>query len=489
MNRECLNSPTRNLGLALALLALWLEASAIAGGFSVTTFGSRRTGMLANMAADDEITTLYHNPAALADLKGLRLHGSNSFSFLDTEFRLQGLDPDQFPEIVCADPPAECSWPVGQDGYYTKDIRPLSTFGILPYVGISTDLGLVSSALKNVVISAAITAPNFYAGELPADAPSSYYFIEGHFLVLSSMFGVGWRINDWLAVGGTAMYNYMQLEYAQRFSLANVLWGKNGENALVAKVAQAAVGDVRMNISGTDHGFGWTLGALISPFDWLSIGVAFNDATDPRLESGVKIQPLRAGMTLEKFEEQVALFGYELPTGLIVEMPIPPFLSAGVNVHFWGRFEVGFDCRVWFYNVYETQVLEPIYAPGGTGKPAITKEGLSQEKDYSASYDLSLGFLVRPFESLPEIEFLAGAGFDKSPVPDERFTIDNPSMDNWRVAGGARWSPPDGFRIALTYVYMGYIERNVTTSKTSPPLNARGRGSNQFPRLEIEYVF
>ena len=84
---------------------------------------------------------------------------------------------------------------------------------------------------------------------------------------------------------------------------------------------------------------------------------------------------------------------------------------------------------------------------------------------------------------------MGGIGFDKSPVPDKYFTIDNPSMDNWRFSLGARWNVQSGFRVALTYMFIGYLGRDVTDSAGVPPLNARTKGSNQFPRLELEYLF
>ncbi len=469
-------------------ILLLAEGSALAGGFSVTTFGSRRTGMLANIAAPDDLTALYHNPAALADQPGLRLHLSNSVSFLGTSFRLQALDADRFPEVACEDVDA-CAWPVDSRGYYTRRIEPLSTMGVLPYVGISQDLGVISPALRDVVLSAAITAPNFYAGRMPGEGPSAYFFVEGYFLVISSMLGAGWRINDWLAIGGTVMYNYMRLSYSQLFSLADLLMGRDGSgNPLVASMTQTMIGDVRMDYGGLDHGVGWTLSALFSPTSWLSVGVSYNDATDGRFNGDVDLSPSRTGVTREELITTAESFGFRLPDELIVEMPIPPFISAGVSFRPSRTLEIGFDSRLWLYNVYKKQVLIPVYHTT-EGKAPFTEDQLSRQKNYNLSYDLSLGVLLRPLPSVPPLQLLAGVGFDKSPVPDDTFTIDNPSMDNYRFALGVRWFPERGWRAALTYTYMGYLERDVTTSKANPPLNARGEGTNQFPRLEIEYVF
>jgi long-subunit fatty acid transport protein len=472
------------------VLCLCCAATAAqAGGYAVTTFGSSRTGMLANVASVDEATAVFHNPAALADQKGWRLHLSSSVSFVGTEFRLQALDAERFPEISCEAGANDCAWPVGEDGFYERPIRPLSTVGLLPYVGVSRDLGIISESLRDVVISVAVTAPNAFGMELPDDSPTSYSFIKGYFVVLSSIVGLGWRLNEHFAIGGNIMYNYMRTRYSRRFSMTDILRGRdNSGNPALASTAQQMIGDVRMDFEGVDHGVGWTLSALYSPTRWLTFGFSYNDSSDARLKGDVEIEPVSGDVTQETLNSLVGMLGYRLPSGLIVEQAIPPFVTAGFNLHFSRYFEVGFDARLWFYNIYERQVIEPVYSTQ-EGTAPMTKEQLSQEKDYSISYDLSLGVLVRPIPQLPQLQVMAGGGFDKSPIPDEYFTIENPSMDNWRVACGVRWHPDRGIRVALTYMYIGYLDREVTTSKTSPPLNGTGVGSNQFPRLELEYVF
>jgi long-chain fatty acid transport protein len=466
--------------VAVVCLATIHPGRAEAGGFSVTQFGSRRTGMLANMGAPDEATALFHNPAGLADQHGWRLHLSSSMVFADSKFKLVALDPTRFPEIDANE------WPVGSDGHYERIIEPLSTMGFLPYVGASRDLGAVN--LRDVVISVAVTAPNVYAGTLPESGPSSYFFIEGYFVVLSTIVGAGWRINDKISVGANVMYNYMRLSYAQRYSMADALRGRdNSGNAALADAAQLILGDLRLDYTGVDHGFGWTLSLLYSPTSWLSIGAAYNDATDARFEGDVELSSYL--QSKEGLDTVVKAFHYRLPTGLIVEMPIPPFISFGVNLHASRYFEVGADVRLWLYQVYKQQVLEPIYDTE-EGEAPFTKENLTRDKDYGLSYDVSLGVMVRPLPGrLPALELMAGGGFDKTPVPAENFTIDNPALDNWRVSTGVRYRFSCGLRVAATYIYLGYIERVITDSAQWPPLNGRGFGSSHTPRLELEYHF
>jgi hypothetical protein len=170
-------------GAAVLLLALLAPALAGAGGFHVSVIGGRRNGMLANLAAPDDVTAIFHNPAGLAELPGLRLEIFGSATFLSNRFELQALDPARFPEINperCGTAGHEpCPWPVGADGYYARTIEPESTFGVLPFLGLSTDLGFLSERLGDVVVGLAAYAPDLYGGVFGDSGPTAYSMTDG----------------------------------------------------------------------------------------------------------------------------------------------------------------------------------------------------------------------------------------------------------------------------------------------------------------------
>jgi phosphate-selective porin len=57
------------------------------------------------------------------------------------------------------------------------------------------------------------------------------------------------------------------------------------------------------------------------------------------------------------------------------------------------------------------------------------------------------------------------------------------------AAAGVRWQVHHHVRLALAYMLLVYLARDVTTSETSPPTNVRGGGYNHIPSLEIEASF
>jgi long-subunit fatty acid transport protein len=473
---------------ALAVLA---AAQAEAGGFHISIIGGRRNAMLTNLAAPDDMTALFHNPAGLADLRGRRFHLFGSMNFLQNEFEVMALDPERFPEINpegCGQGDADpCPWPIADDGYYEQAISPESTFGVLPFLGFSTDLGFVSRRLEDVVLSVGAYAPNLYGGTLSTEAPTRYFMTKGYFAVVSATLGLGWRVNRRLSLGFNVSYNYMRMVYGVRYSSIDVLTDEGEDPDWIADLVQQTYGDLDMSYEGEDHGMGWSVGALITPTDWMSIGLSFMVTQGPTFRGDLDLRSTRNPEV--DLEEEFAGLGYSLPYGLEVEMPIPPAIGVGLNFTPLDWFEFGIDLRLWLYTVYTYQALRPLYRDDQTGIRPMTEASLSREKDYDLSTEIALGLLFRPFRTQPGLELMAGIGYDQSPVPDESFSLDNPSMSQVVASAGVRWQLHRNVRMSAAYMLLVYLRRDVTSSETSPPTNVRGQGLNHIPSLEIEVAF
>ena len=466
--------------------------SAWGGGFTMTSFGGRRMGMMANLAAPDEVTALAHNPAGLADQPGSQVYIFMAPTFMNLSIEMKAHDPARFPEInpagcgTAGNRP--CPWPVGDDGYYTRAIEPERYFGIIPYLGAATDLGFLG--LPKVVVSAAIYAPNFYGAYFSDQSPSAYNFVGGLFLVTAATFGGGVRLTERVSLGGYLSYHYMRLSMSQLLSVTDLLTPKGQIPDAMARVAQGALGDIDLDFSGVDHGVGWGLGALITPVPGLNIGLAYSGGSPARFEGDVTFSA-RGEMIAdqEQFRQVVSGLNYKLPSRLTIEMPIPHALSFGVNVAFGRRFEIGIDYRVWLYNLYKKQKITPYYNPGDKGTAPISEASLSRDKSYSPSWQVAGGFLVRPFSRLLGLELMAGVGYDASPIPDETLTLDNPSLDHVKVTAGVRWAINRTWRLSAGYHAAIFLRTDITTSRTNPPTNVRGGGVSHSPAFSVNYTF
>jgi long-subunit fatty acid transport protein len=119
----------------------------------------------------------------------------------------------------------------------------------------------------------------------------------------------------------------------------------------------------------------------------------------------------------------------------------------------------------------------------------MTEESLTRDKHYKLSWELGIGVILRPFKSRRDIELMAGIGYDQSPIPDETFSLDNPSLSQLAASIGTRFRVGAKWRFAVTYLLLAYLPREVKLSKTSPPTHVQGHGYAHLPGIEAEYTF
>jgi long-subunit fatty acid transport protein len=465
-----------------------------AGGFHITIFGVRRTGMLTNMGNPDDATALFANPAAMADHPGLEVQASVGVTFFDSHTHLQALDPIRFPSV---NPPgcgmngkAACPWPINSQGYYETDLQPTSYLGLIPYLGATQNLGAFSKKLRDVTVSLAIYSPGAYGASLPSDAPSAFFATKGLFLMGAVTGGAGWRINKYIAIGGNLSYNYMRLNFGQKFSTTDALTPDGQMPDGTARAAQIILGDLQMDYTGEDHGVGWALSTLITPTPWLGIGLLYGGWTSPTFTGPLSLIGLgTANQTPQELRGIAGTYMIKLPIALQVEQPIPPTIQTGINIKASDWVEVGFDFRTWLYSLYNKENITPIYGPEpGTPPPSLSADKLSKYKHYSNSYQACIGALVRPLRNHRQLEVMGGMGYDTSPIPDEAFSLDSPSMDQWFIGVGFRELIKGHWRVGASYEWTYYIPRNITTSMTSPPTNVRVNAIAHIPTFEISYI-
>jgi long-subunit fatty acid transport protein len=459
----------------------------------VLTFGGRRVALVSNLARPDDPTALFHNPAGLADQHGVQIYFFLAGGFVDLEATIQALDPDRFPEINpagCGQAGATpCPWPIGDDGYYRSSISPERYFGIMPYLGLATDLGFLGRRWRDVVLSIAFYSPNFYGAYLPEDAPTSYHIISGLFLMGTASVGFGWRINERISLGADFSYNFMYLSMSQKYSLVDALTPQGEEPSSIIRFAQEVLGDIRMDFTGIDHGFGWGVGAVISPLDWFHIGLRYTVSSNARIEGDVSFSALGEGIEPGEFEETVRTVGYRLPERLMVEMAIPQSLQAGVLFDIGWRVELSMDFRYWFYSLYQEQRIVPSYNPDDTGQEPFSEEALTRPRRFTDSFQVTGGVLVRPTSRVRGLELMLGFGYVHSPVPDETYSLDTPLARHIKITGGFRWRIDPHWRISLAYQCNLNFPTNVTTSETHPPTNVRGTSTGHVPAAEVTYTF
>jgi long-chain fatty acid transport protein len=478
-------------GCFLCAAVVALPRPVLAGGFHISTIGLRRSAMTTNIANPDDVTALFHNPAGLADLPGVQTQLSLGLAFLDSSMQLQALDPARFPAIngvSCGTAGmSPCAYPIGADGYYRQNFKPTSYFGMIPFLGFSLDLSRYRPRLKGLTVSAALFAPGAFGATLPSTGPTSYYVTSALFIIASAAVGLGYRVNRYFAFGFNLSYNYMRLGLTKNFSTVDALTPAGQPPGSLAKTAQAVLGDLNMDFSGSDSGAGWSLGILVNPTRWLALGASYSGWTSPTFDGPVTIGATNVNSSADLRSVATAV-GYKLPRRLHVSLVVPPNVQWGMNLTPSDRVEIGFDCRLWLYSLFKKEIVNPIYDPNEPGAEPLTEAQLSENKDYTTSYQVNFGILFRPVKKRRSLEIMAGVGFDRSPVPDRTFSLDNPSLDQAYAAVGVRDLVGRHWRIGVSYMFAALLARDITNSQTSPATNVRIHAWEHQPTFEIAYI-
>ena len=474
----------------LALIALLCaqaatSAESLAGGFTITTMGGRRNGGFANLASPDDPTAIFHNPAGLPDLEGHRLHTSMSYYLSRTRFQMEALDPARFPEIDRQE------WPVRQsDNYYDRTLTPDRTFGVVPFLGATFDLGAINPDWDHAAAGIALYLPAFVGATMPERAPSAYHIVDGFFGVGGVSFAAGWRLHRMLSIGASVTYMYMRAQKKQRISITDSVTPAGQTPDAMTLLGHRMVGDITLDYTGIDHGAGWGVAVLFTPAPWISMALNYQGGTKPELEGDVSFRVADP----KALETALDLFGYRLPRRLMVEMAFPHSINAGFVLKPTRWFEFAVDLRTWLYQLFDTQKVEPIYESDvSDDQKPFTSDNLSADKNYTLSYEICVGVLARPFHAwgslLRTLEVMAGFSYDQSPVPDETFSFDNPSLSSYNVGLALRWQVTKRWRPSLTLAQYYYVERHVTNSTLAIPANGRGKGYAFVPGFELEYTF
>jgi long-subunit fatty acid transport protein len=466
-------------GTLLALALLFCAGPSHAGGFHISTIGLRRSAMTTVIAEPDDVTALFHNPAGLADLPGLQIQLSLGLAFLDSSTHLQALDPARFPAIN--------GYPIGPDGYYLQDFKPNSYFGAIPFLGFSLNLGRYKPRLRGLTVSAALYAPGAFGASLPSSGPTSYYVTSALFVIASAAVGVGYRINRYISIGANLSYNYMRLGLSRNFSTVDTLTPNGQPPGSLARTAQAVFGDLTLDFDGADSGAGWSLGILVNPTPWLAFGASYSGWTSPTFDGAARIGAVNIDNP-DDLRSAAAAVGYKLPRRLRVNLVVPPNVQWGINVKPTDRVEIGFDCRLWLYSLFKREVITPIYDPNEKGTEPLSEAQLSEDKGYTTSWQLNLGVLFRPMKRRRSLEVMAGVGYDKSPVPDRTFSLDNPALDQAYASVGVRDLIGGHWRIGIAYMFAAQLPRDIKNSETSPPTNIRIYAWEHQPTFEVAYV-
>ncbi len=427
--------------LACAATAVVTATPARAGGFGIPEVGVRRTGMAAVVGRPDEPSAVFHNPAGLTLLPGVRVYATFGLAVLTTEFKLRPWD--QSDRWIDA--------PVDANGYYPTT-RPTRAIGAIPMLTASAEI--LPGKLWGAV---AAYVSNGTGAQFAETDVTRYHLIDGYIVSPTLTAVAAYQINRKLSVGlGAGMMNVRVHGKRHLFPIVN---GIDAERLLGS--------NAELVIDGEDWKFTWNAGVLARPIPKLTLGATVIGRVDPMLEGEVRLTTgADATVPGDKYVGNQK-------TGLV----LPWTFLGGANYDVTPKLEIGSEVRYYLYRSYKEQRTQI------NGLPLVSQ--LLTPKNYNDSWQLAGGVRVHDLPQAPRVELMAGVHYDRTPAPAQTVTFDQPTFSHWGLHTGVRF-PVGRFKLAASYLHYWYDIPIIKDSVTNPPSNIRGAGGNNIMTVSVE---
>ncbi len=428
------------------LMVLAVPSTVLAGGYSNLDFGGRRMGMFAVVGKPDDLTAVFHNPAGLTLQSGTQFYFSLSNFILDLGLKMYDSDGKLRP--------------------FDHEITPKLSYGAIPFIGVSSDLGT-----ERFRLAFALYAPNAYGASLPLDEPTRYHATQALFVSGRATLAAAYDFNDYITIGGSLSLLYTYLT-AQRYLNTGMLpAGSDSQNdpkydGRFKSREETLNTDMILDIQGDNITWAFDVGVLVKPVKSLSIGMIFSSGSELNLRGDVKASWAKDGALIGKTKQTT-------------NMIIPLAIRAGVNWAIVPNFEVGADFSYWHYQTNQMQVSTLDDKLAGLS-------GFADPKNFKNSWNWCVGFLYRP---IPELDLMAGYQMDYTPNPTSTMSLENPGVDQKGFSIGTRWRINDRWRVSLAYVHNWFDLIDVQDSIGTPPANAKGHGANNEVAFDFQYRF
>jgi long-chain fatty acid transport protein len=388
----------RKIAGALTVLTLMLSGmSAEAAGLWLYEMGTPDVGTasagMASRASD--AATAFANPAGMARLGQSQLMVGVQPIYADIKF-----DTD------------EATFG-GNDGGNAGGFIPT---GSLSYVrSVSNDLKL--GFTFGSYLGLGVDFDKQWAGR--------YYIQQEDFLTVFANGAVGYRVNDWLSVGGGMSLVYGELDV--QTNINNLLDGGQ---------------DGRIKLKTDDTDVGWNAGVLVEPAAGTRLGLTYISKVDLKYKDRPSFNgagPLLNGaLQLSGLANAQTTFDFTLPNQLMLsayhELSRDLAIMADLGWQNWSKFgQIGLS-------------IDTTTAPGNPLSPSTTLDANFQDTWH---YALGARYRLNPQWSVS-----AGFAYDSSPVTNSDRSIVLPLDRQYRYALGVQYDWRKDITLGAAYEYL-----------------------------------
>jgi long-chain fatty acid transport protein len=226
-------------------------------------------------------------------------------------------------------------------------------------------------------------------------------------------------------------------------------------------------GEGSVNIQGSTANYGFNAGIMYSNEDGLNVGISYRSQIDMAVDDADA-----------RFSVPQSLQANFPPENRVaVTLPLPANLDFGVSYQVNRELMIGMALNYVFWSAYDT--LSFNFA---TNTPTL--QDSHNPREYRDRLIVRLGGQYRVNESL---YLRAGGYYDPSPVNENYFSPETPSLDNIAFTAGLSFLPMENLSIDLSFLFIMGMEREVRYA----PENFGGTYKSRayIPGIGISYQF
>lgn len=441
--------------VAAAAVTVMTAGTAAAGGFQIPETGTRRTGMGAVVGRPDDGSAVFHNPAGITMMDGVHFFAHAGAAIISTEFNIRPWDlrddgtygSDEYLGVEA-----------GADGYYDT-VKPSRAFGVIPMMVGSAQITKKLYAAVSVYVGNA-TGAAFNEADV-----TRYHLIDGYVIAPQANLTVAYKVTPRLALGASIGVMNIRVKGKRNF-YPRVVLSPGADPIDIDQVFGTGTNPL-FTLDGEAWAPAWNAGLLATPSHNLSFGIAVTGKVETKYEGDI-------ALISSSDPENNSMYGTHKTTQYL-----PLTLAAGVNFDATPQLELGIESRFWYYKPYKEQVTEI--------RGFIINE-LRTQKNFRNSIQVAGGARLHNLKSLPGLEIMLGAHYDRTPAPAQTLTLDQPSFSHPGLHSGIRYVRGQ-HRLGLTYTRYWYDVPTVNDSTTFPPLNFTGDGVSNIVSLSYEGTF
>lgn len=432
---------TRRMGALSILGSLTLCANAAhAGGYYVAEQGSRAMALSGAVTAyNPSVSTLMHNPAGLANLRGTHFQLNTLGVMLDVQNWRRPLEDQQ-----------------GKLHFFDK-AQNTNRFGAVPSFFASSDFGV-----RNLSVGLGVYVPFGAELEFPTDGEQRYVVTKTNLRNFYVTPTVSYRLDSGLSFGLGLSYIYSTFEMRQANSMLFGLGGGASANPMPAIELDGVNA-----LAGTDKAsFGANIGIQYTePHERYAVGISAMLPTNIDFEGPAFFKSkglLGPDQLGEEFEGK--LKAGERDDRFHVRFKNPLVLRTGLMVRPIDQVRVSLDLN---YQRWSTS--ESLDIDFENNWPMLPSEGtiiydISTPLKWKDTFSVRTGVEAQPKADFPLLVRVGGL-YDQSPIDDAYFDLLVPDSDKFGISGGLGYSIKVGQKVHmsfdLAYAHMFLRERNI----------------------------